>query len=143
MHCLLLFFLAQNTYGQAERVVLGDSNQTNLSVTVYNNNFALVREVRESVLPRGLVELEFQDVPTTIDPTSVTGKSLGKGRQFLVLEQNYRYDLLNRETLLSKFLGRRLKYSRTVLEGASYEKILREANLLALNPEIVDFGDEI
>jgi len=127
----------------ARQVVVGDDTQNDLSVTVYNNNFALVREVRESVLPTGMIELEFQDVPTTIDATSVTVKSVGQRNQFSVLEQNYRYDLLNRQTLLSKFVGRKLKYSRTVLEGSSYEKFLREGNLLALNPEIVDFGDEI
>jgi hypothetical protein len=139
----IVSLLAQNGYAQAEQVVVGEDSRTDLSITVYNNNFALVRETRASVLPRGLVEVEFQDVPKTIDPTSVTVKSLGKGRQFSVLEQNYQYDLLNKETLLSKFVGKKLKYSRTILEGASYEKILREGYLLAMSPEIVDFGDEI
>jgi hypothetical protein len=139
----IVSLLAQNGYAQAEQVVVGEDSRTDLSVTVYNNNFALVRETRASVLPRGLIEVEFQDVPKTIDPTSVTVKSVGKGRQFSVLEQNYQYDLLNKETLLSKFVGKKLKYSRTILEGASYEKILREGNLLAMSPEIVDFGDEI
>ena len=134
---------AENTIEQAEQIVVGNDTQSDLSVTVYNNNFALVREVRESVLPKGLVELEFQDVPKTIDATSVTVKSVGQRNQFSVLEQNYRYDLLNRKTLLSKFVGKKLKYSRSVLEGSSDEKILREGNLLALDPEIVDFGDEI
>jgi hypothetical protein len=140
---LIVSLLAQNGYAQAEQVVVGEDSRTDLSITVYNNNFALVRETRASILPRGLVEVEFQDVPKTIDPTSVTVKSLGKGRQLSVLEQNYQYDLLNKETLLSKFVGKKLKYSRTILEGASYEKILREGNLLAMSPEIVDFGDEI
>ena len=134
---------AENTIAQAKQIVVGNDTQNDLSVTVYNNNFALVREVRESVLPKGLVELEFQDVPKTIDATSVTVKSVGQRNQFSVLEQNYRYDLLNRKTLLSKFVGKKLKYSRSVLEGSSYEKILREGNLLALDPEIVDFGGEI
>jgi len=133
----------QNGYAQNETVVVGDESRTNLTVTVYNNDFALVREVRETVLPRGLIELEFQDVPRTIDATSVTVKSLGKKQKFSVLEQNYRFDLLNRNTLLSKFVGQKLKYSRSVLEGKSYEKVLREGHLLAMNPEIVDFGDEI
>lgn len=147
--CLLLVFsvapkiYAENTIEQAKQIVVGNGTQSDLSVTVYNNNFALVREVRETVLPKGMVELEFQDVPKTIDATSVTVKSVGQRNQVSVLEQNYRYDLLNRETLLSKFVGRKLKYSRRVIDGSSDEKILREGNLLALDPEIVDFGDEI
>ena len=147
--CLLLVLSvapkihAESTIEQAKQIVVGNGTQSDLSVTVYNNNFALVREVRETVLPKGMVELEFQDVPKTIDATSVTVKSVGQRNQVSVLEQNYRYDLLNRETLLSKFVGRKLKYSRRVIDGSSDEKILREGNLLALDPEIVDFGDEI
>ncbi len=134
---------AESATEQAKQIVVGNDTQRDLSVTVYNDNFALVREARELVLPKGLVELEFQDVPKTIDPTSVTVKSVDQPDQFSVLEQNYRYDLLNRTTLLSKFVGRKLKYSRSVLTGSSYETSFREGSLLALDPEIVDFGDEI
>jgi hypothetical protein len=45
--------------------------------------------------------------------------------------------------LLANFIGRKVKYSRSLLEQGSYERVLREGILLSINPEIVKFGDVI
>lgn len=124
-----------------QTLTLDHHAQTDLELTVYNN-FALVRDTRQVVLPRGKLNLEFKEVAQTIEPGSVTVSSSGGG-EIDVLEQSYRYDLLNRQSLLETYIGRKLKYSRTVLQGETYEKVLREGILLSTNPEIVDFGDEI
>ena len=42
-----------------------------VSVTVYNNDLALVRETRLIELKKGVQEYQFQDVAAKIDPTSV------------------------------------------------------------------------
>ena len=118
-------------------------SQVAASLTVYSDNFAVVREVRRVILPEGLVELEYRDVAAHIDPTSVTVVSRGDASGFNVLEQSYRYDLLNRESLLARFINRKLKYARSVRFDNKFETIYREGNLLAINPEIVNFGDEI
>src|SRR3954447_1527610 len=77
-----------------------------VSITVYNSDFGLVREVRQlSNVPSGQVALEFRDVASTIQPETVAIKPL-KGNGLRVLEQNYRYDLLTPETLLEKYVGR-------------------------------------
>ena len=60
-----------------------------------------------------------------------------------MVEQNFRYDLLNKSAILTRFLGRKLKYSRSVSDAGRYEKVLREGILLSADPEIVQFGDEI
>jgi hypothetical protein len=124
-----------------QTLTLDHHAQTDLELTVYNN-FALVRDTRQVVLPRGKLNLEFKEVAQTIEPSSVSVSSSGSG-EIDVLEQSYRYDLLNRQSLLETYIGRKLKYSRTVLQGETYEKVLREGILLSTNPEIVDFGDEI
>jgi hypothetical protein len=115
--------------------------QKDLALTVYND-FALVRDSREVVLPKGELLLEFEEVAQTLEPSSVAISNDGRSK-LDVLEQSYRYDLLNRQSLLDTYIGRKLKYSRTVLQGDTYEKVLREGILLSTNPEIVDFGDEI
>ena len=38
------------------------NDQTDLAVTVYNSNIALVRDVRELQLPRGNFRLKFMDI---------------------------------------------------------------------------------
>ncbi|HEY4106976.1 MAG TPA: hypothetical protein VGM44_23915, partial [Polyangiaceae bacterium] len=92
-----------------------------VSITVYNQNFGLVREVRElSSLGSGKVELEFRDVAANIQPETVHIKSLGPGGGVNVLEQNYRYDLLTPQTLLEKYVG------KTVRAYRYHEKIGKE-----------------
>ncbi|HEX7452997.1 MAG TPA: hypothetical protein VF294_11960, partial [Polyangiaceae bacterium] len=49
-----------------------EQDRKQVSITVYNQNFGLVREVRElSQLGAGKVELEFRDVAANIQPETV------------------------------------------------------------------------
>lgn len=91
--------------------VSGDADRKVVSITVYNQGFGLVREVREiKDLGTGRVALEFADVASTIQPETVAVRSLGGGLR--VLEQNYRFDLLTPETLLKKYVGRNVRAYR-------------------------------
>jgi hypothetical protein len=139
---ILLMIVCVGLHAAPQSLVSSRQNQESLDLTIYNN-FAVVRDVREMVLPKGEVLLEYRDVANTLKPSSVLAKSLGSCQSIRVLEQSYRYDLLNRQSLLETYIGRKLKYSRTVLLGNTYEKVLREGILLSTDPEIVDFGDEI
>lgn len=127
---------------QTQIMTLDRQSQSDLNLTIYQN-FAVVRDVRDVVLPTERVLLEYQNVASTLKPGSVVSRSLGQDDGIRILEQSYRYDLLNRQSLLETYIGRKLKYSRTVLQDNVYEKVLREGILLSTNPEIVDFGDEI
>ncbi|GJM44557.1 MAG: DUF4139 domain-containing protein [Gemmatimonadota bacterium] len=77
------------------------SGASEMHVTVYNNDLALVREVRQVEVPKGLSEYSFTGVPARIDATSVR---LSGGKGLTVLEQNYRYDLVSRQKLLERYL---------------------------------------
>ncbi len=125
------------------RVIVDKERQTDVAVTIYNGNFAVVRDKRDVLLPVGEFKLEFQGVARSIEPASVSVASESAKKELHVLEQSYRYDLLNKQALLERFLGRKLKYSRSILEGSRFEKVLREGILLSINPEVVRFGDEI
>ena len=125
------------------RIFVSDEQQVEISVTVYNGNFAIIREKRDVLLPLGEFELEFQDVARSIDPSSVSVTTDSDEKGLQVIEQSYRFDLLNKQTLLERFLGQKLKYSRSVLEGTHFERLLREGILLSINPQVVRFGDEI
>ena len=81
-----------------------------VGITVYNQNFGLVREVRTVDLPNGRSLLEFRDVSERIQTETVSIKSLGG--QLRVLEQNYRYDLLSPQKLLEKYVGKHVKVYR-------------------------------
>ncbi|MCD6282550.1 DUF4139 domain-containing protein [bacterium] len=74
-----------------------------VALTVYNQNLALVKEVRTFSFEEGLNFLTLTGVPSAIDTTSVHFKPL-QGEVEL-LEQNYDYDLVSRNKLLQKYIG--------------------------------------
>ena len=85
------------------------NDQKDMSITVYNGNLGLVKDVRELQLPAGIHEVKFMDVASQIDPTSVHLKSLTDPTGVRILEQNYEYDLLNPQKLLDKYVGKTVK----------------------------------
>ena len=46
-------------------------DQVDLAVTVYNSDLALVRDVRNVRLRRGVGELQFADIAATVNPATV------------------------------------------------------------------------
>jgi hypothetical protein len=119
-------------------------DRSDISVTVYNSNRALVRDVRRVELPRGKVSLNFLDIAAQIQPETVQIASSHGPDNFQVLEQNYEYDLLNPDQLLKKYLGREVTLSRTFLENNSTVEKTVQAILLADNDQPVwKIGDRI
>lgn len=96
-----------------------------VSITVYNQNFGLVREIRTLDLSSGRLNLEFGDVASSIQPETVHIRPLG-GRPLQVLEQNYQYDLLNPQKLLEKYVGRTVTVYRTNPSSGEEEAVTAE-----------------
>ena len=118
------------------------ADQTQVSLTVYNSNLGLVKDVREIELAEGLTHLQFMDVAARIMPTTVLIRSQTDPETFQVLEQNYEYDLLSPETLLEKYVGKEVKLlDKNYFTGKDE---LVTATLLATNDSpIYQVGDEI
>src|ERR1039458_2687723 len=57
---------AQQPAGGTVTTTLAD--QSDLSVTVYNSNLALVRDVRQLTLPPGESHLRFMDIAASVNP---------------------------------------------------------------------------
>lgn len=116
--------LAQNAPMPIE---VGPEQQRNVSLTVYNNDLALVRDERVLSLSAGLNILRFSDVAKNIDPTSVRFASLTAPGDLKLLEQNFEYDLVSRQKLLEKYVGKFIDFN---CDGA-----IRPARLLAVDPQ--------
>ena len=84
------------------------SGTKSVALTVYNANFALVKDTRTITLIKGVNSLEIEDVAAKIDPTSILFKSLTAPNAVSILEQNYQYDLINPESVLNKSVGQRV-----------------------------------
>jgi hypothetical protein len=119
-------------------------DQVDLAVTVYNSDIALVRDVRQLDLPRGTVDLEFQDIAATVNPATVHFRSLTEPGRVSVLEQNYEYDLLEPDKLLRKYVGREVTLVRLrQVDGATREEEVRARLLSYNNAPVWQIGSEI
>ena len=98
------------------------TDQADLSVTVYNSDIALVRDVRNLRLPNGTFDLQFMDIAATVNPATVHFRSLTQPAALGVLEQNYEYDLLEPDKLLRKYVGREVTLVRTRQDGGRRAK---------------------
>jgi hypothetical protein len=116
-----------------EHAATTDKDQVDLSVTVYNSNLALVRDVRQIHLPSGLFLLRFEDVAATINPATVHFRSLNDPSKLNVVEQNYEYDLLDPQKLLQKYVGREVTLVREEKDAGSTHWVETKALLLSDN----------
>jgi hypothetical protein len=116
----LLLASALMTIGRCPVVAetVNSSASQGVSLTIYNQNFGVVKDVREVQLKDGINYLRFEDVAAKIDPTSVSFRSLTAPNAVAVQEQNYQYDLLNTNTILAKSVGKRVKFKQFLPTGA-------------------------
>ncbi len=134
---------AAKTVGPAQARVSRGEDRKAVAVTVYNDGFGLVREVRDVDLGTGRVALEFRDVSSRIEPNSVHVKSLAKGHALSILEQNYRYDLLSPQKLLEKYEGKKVKLYRWNKELGKDEEIDAEILAYSSGQPVLKVGNEI
>jgi hypothetical protein len=99
-------------------------------ITVYNDNTGLINETRKFTLKKGRGELRYEDVASTIDPTSVSFTAEGVS----VVEQNYEYDLVSREKLYEKYIGRKIFFE---LEVDEKKRERKTATLLSARGGII------
>src|SRR5215204_688288 len=120
------------------------TDQSELSLTVYNSDIALVRDVRNLQLPRGIGSLRFMDIAATVNPATVHFRSLTEPADVSVLEQNYEYDLLDPDKLLRKYVGREVTLMRNRTENGTTRQEEVKALLLSYNTSPVwKIGNEI
>lgn len=116
----------------------GPTAQGDLSITIYNNDVALVQDVRMLNLGKGRVRQDFPDVSAQIRPETV---SLAVADAAIV-EQNFDYDLLSPASLMTKAVGEHITLLRT--NPATGVETRERALVLAVNGGVVlDIGGRI
>jgi len=109
------------------------NDQTDLAITVYNSNIALVRDVRQLTLPAGDFRLKFMDIAATVNPATVHFRSLTDPEKLAVIEQNYEYDLLEPAKLLHKYVGKEVTLVRAYQDNGTTKREEVKATLLSDN----------
>ena len=103
------------------------SDEQGVALTIYGDNFAVVRESRQMSFEKGLNTAKFTDVASAIDPTSVNFRCLSAPGAVSVLEQNYEYDLVNTDSLLKRYIDKNVT---VVLKGSGADTGRKSDGLL-------------
>ena len=109
----------------------GQSSQGDVSITIYNNDLALVQDRRNLSFGQGRVRQEFPDVSAQIRPetVSLTGEGLS------IVEQNFDFDLLSPQALIQSAVGETITLVRT--NPATGAETRERALVLAANGGVV------
>ncbi|MBX9685277.1 MAG: hypothetical protein K2X27_01170 [Candidatus Obscuribacterales bacterium] len=117
MISLSFSLLASASLLSANAAETSTSESQGVSITIYNQNFGLIRDIRNIKMQEGINQVRFEDVAGRIDPTSVSFQSLTAPNAVVVREQNYQYDLMDQNTILSKSIGKQLKFRQYLNSG--------------------------
>jgi hypothetical protein len=112
--------------------------QGDLSVTIYNNNQALVQDVRQIPIAKGRSRVEFPDVSAMIRPETLSFAAPGTA----IVEQNFDFDLLTPQKLMEKAIGQTVTLLRT--NPATGAETRERAKVLSTaGGVVVQIGDRI
>jgi hypothetical protein len=109
-----------------------------VSVTIYNNNLALVQDTRTLDLKGGRERIEFKNVSAQIRPetVSLTAKDVE------IVEQNFDFDLLSPEKMMEKAVGHTVTIVH--INPANGAETREQAEVLATNGGVIlKIGDRI
>jgi len=89
------------------------------ALTIYNQNFAVIRETLPLDLKSGNNTVRFSGVTAQVEPDSVILRDPGGRRAVQVLEQNYRNDPVSQERLLSLYEGQTIEFAVRNQDGTN------------------------
>jgi hypothetical protein len=124
--CLLALLMAMMSVagtGQSNEAVKNDAAMSP-ALTIYNQQFAVVRHGLVLDLKGGQNHVEVTDITGHVEPDSVFLRSLEESRRLRILEQNYRNDPVSEQMLLFLYEGKTIDFltpDKTTVQG----KIIR------------------
>ncbi|HEX8124313.1 MAG TPA: DUF4139 domain-containing protein [Allosphingosinicella sp.] len=120
---LVAFLIAGPAFGQ--------SSQGDVAITIYNNDLALVQDLRQIAIPAGRSRQEFADVSAQIRAETVSFSAPDTA----IAEQNFDYDLLSPGKLMEKAVGQTVTIVR--VNPATGAEVRESAKVLAANGGVV------
>lgn len=126
--------------GEEVRSTIQD--QSEVAVTIYNDQLALVKDLRTIRLDSGFNKLAFREVSAQMRPETALLRSLNYSEGFRLIEQNFDFDLLTPHKLLEKYVGKKVRVVKThPITGK--EKLLDAVVLSVNNGVVLKIGDRI
>lgn len=118
-----------------------ETNRTQMEVTVYSGNLAMIRESRDVTLAEGRNEIPLTGVSPSMQPSSAS-IAIAAPRPVSLIDQVFAFDLLTPETLLRHSVGDTIRVIRT--NPATGAETAEDAKVLsARNGVVLQIGDRI
>jgi len=111
---------------QAEPLLLQNKDNA-LSLSIYNQNLSLVKDMRKADLKGGVNEIIFDGVAQRIQPET----AIIYGDGIKVAEQNYSYNLMNYANFINQSIGENVTTVRINPENG--ENIFEKAQIIGAN----------
>jgi hypothetical protein len=89
------------------------------ALTIYNQNFAVIRETLPLDLQAGNNTVRFSGATAHVEPDSVILRDPAGRRAVQVVEQNYRNDPVSQERLLNLYEGKTIEFSVRNQDGST------------------------
>ncbi|MDH3320970.1 MAG: DUF4139 domain-containing protein [Betaproteobacteria bacterium] len=118
------------------------ADQQSVAITIYNENLALIKDVRRIALDSGRNRLALREVSGAMRPETALLRSLSHAGSFNLLEHNFDFDLLTPAKLLEKYVGRQVRIVKTHPQTGA-ESIETATVLAANNGVVLKIGDRI
>src|SRR5258708_39638480 len=98
--------------------------QDSPSLTIYNQNFAVVRQSVPLNLKVGVNHVLYSNITAHVEPDSVVLRD-PRGGRLQILEQNYRNDPISEGLLLSLFEGTTIEFETGMNDGQAHPIIVK------------------
>ncbi|MEM7304596.1 MAG: DUF4139 domain-containing protein [Pseudomonadota bacterium] len=142
LNLIIVIFSLNTGYLSAGEVKTTIKDQQEISLTVYNQNFALIRDVRKVNLQKGKNTIAVREVSALIRPETAILNNLTRPDSMALIEQNFDYDLLTPQHLLQKYVGKQVRIIKTHPTSGAEQEV--EATVLSANNGVVlKIGDRI
>ena len=140
--CVAAAFATCSAWGAVQENRSTLSDQQSVAVTIYNENLALVKDLRRVTLAAGRNRLALREVSGRMRPETALLRSVSHPGSLALLEQNFDFDLLTPAKLLEKYVGREVRVVRT--HPTTGAETVDTATVLAANGGVVlRIGDRI
>jgi hypothetical protein len=113
--CLLV--LESALVGNAQGTAGAASAMGRTALTIYNQDFAVIRTPVELNLQAGTTEVSETNVTAQVEPDSVVLRDVTGKRPIHILEQNYDGALRVQSQMLAKFEGKTIDFSTPMSDG--------------------------
>ncbi len=108
----------------AASAVAAAQQQDSPSLTIYNQNFAVVRQSVPLDLKAGVNHVLYSNITAHVEPDSVVLRDQRGGR-LQILEQNYRNDPISEGLLLSLFEGKTIEFETGMNDSQGHPIIVK------------------